>query len=330
MKNVIRLPLVRISELLEKRDISSLELVCAYLDKIDTLNGRIGAYLTVCGEEAKRNAIESDLRRSRKESLGALDGVPFAAKDNICTLGVRTTCASRMLEGYIPPYDATVIRKLKEAGAILLGKTNMDEFAMGSLNRDSAFGITRNPLDEKRYPGGSSGGSAAAVCADMAAFALGSDTGGSVRLPASYCGLCALKPTYGAVSRYGLAAYASSFDVIGPICKNADDASVVFHTIRGRDERDATSIDIKAPEIPDLSDIRVAIPAEYFEAKMDGKVREAVLECIDRLGELGVQVSGVSVPSYSVSLAAYIGASIILSAIPSASTKSSKRDAVLV
>ena len=228
---------------------SSEDLTRAFLQRIEEKNQEIGAYLTVDAEGAIFAARASDARRAKGELLSELDGIPYAAKDNFSTKGIRTTCASKLLEHFVPPYDATAIQILKDAGAVLLGKLNMDEFAMGSSNESSAFYPTRNPYDPSRVAGGSSGGSAAAVSAGMACFALGSDTGGSVRQPASFCGVVGLKPTYGVISRYGLISLASSMDAVGLLTHTAEDCRLLLSLLAKRDERDDTSISLSPPQI---------------------------------------------------------------------------------
>jgi aspartyl-tRNA(Asn)/glutamyl-tRNA(Gln) amidotransferase subunit A len=246
----------------------------------------------------------------RLEELNPLMGIPVAIKDVICTKGIPTTCASRILEGFVPPYDATVIELLYERGAVLLGKTNMDEFAMGSSTENSAFFPTHNPWDLSRVPGGSSGGSAAAVAADECIYSLGTDTGGSVRQPAALCGVVGLKPTYGRVSRYGLVAFASSLDQIGPITKDVEDAAIVMNAIAHYDPRDSTSVNAPTPDytralLPEIKGLRIGVPKEYFIEGMQEGVEEAIRKAIEELEELGAEVGEVSLPHTDYSLPTY-------------------------
>jgi aspartyl-tRNA(Asn)/glutamyl-tRNA(Gln) amidotransferase subunit A len=295
--------------LLDGREVSSEELTRACLDRIERLEPEVHAYLTVTREVALQQARDADRRLAAGES-GPVLGVPMALKDLLSTEGIETTCGSRMLRGYIPPYDATVYARLREAGAVLLGKLNMDEFAMGSSTENSAFGVTRNPWDVTAVPGGSSGGSAAAVAAGEAAFSLGSDTGGSVRQPASLCGVVGLKPTYGRVSRFGLIAFASSLDQIGPITRTVEDAARVMTVIAGPDPLDATSAPEPVPEFAaelreDLRGVRVGVPEEYFIEGMERGVEERVRAAVDRLRELGAEIVDVSLPSTGYALSTY-------------------------
>jgi aspartyl-tRNA(Asn)/glutamyl-tRNA(Gln) amidotransferase subunit A len=281
-----------------------------YLDRIAALDPKVMAYLTVTAEAALVRAAEAEARFKSGAPLGPLDGVPLGIKDVFCTRGVRTTCGSKILEAFVPPYDATVVARLLAAGAVILGKLNMDEFAMGSSTENSAYFTTRNPWDLSRVPGGSSGGSAAAVAADLAAGALGTDTGGSIRQPAAFCGNVGLKPTYGRVSRFGLIAFASSLDQAGPIAKDVLDAALVLQTIAGHDPKDSTSAAIPLPDYAAELDrgvqgLRVGIPAEYFIEGLDAEVEAAVRAAIGTLKGLGAQTESVSLPHTEYGLAAY-------------------------
>ncbi len=282
----------------------------AYLERIGALDGRVKAYLTVTRETALGQAAEADARFAAGRPLSPLDGVPVAVKDLLCTRGIRTTCGSRILETFVPPYDATVVARLRAAGAVLLGKLNLDEFAMGSSTEHSAFFPTRNPWDLDRVPGGSSGGSAAAASADLAAATLGSDTGGSIRQPAAFCGTVGLKPTYGRVSRYGLVAFASSLDQIGPFAKTVADAALVLGVIAGADPRDSTAVEVAVPDYRaalsgGVEGLRVGIPAEYFIEGLDPEVEAAVQAAVAVLRGLGARTEGVSLPHTRYGLPAY-------------------------
>ncbi|NLH09159.1 MAG: Asp-tRNA(Asn)/Glu-tRNA(Gln) amidotransferase subunit GatA [Chloroflexi bacterium] len=291
-------------------EISSVELTRAYLDRIAALDATLQAYLTVTGEIALEQARRADERRAAGEDDPLL-GVPLAYKDVLATEGVQTTCASRILQGYKPPYTATAIRKLEARGAVMLGKTNMDEFAMGSSTENSAYAVTRNPWDLDRVPGGSSGGSAVATAAGMAAGALGTDTGGSIRQPASLCGVVGLKPSYGRVSRYGLVAFASSLDSIGPLTRSVEDAAILLGAIAGHDPADSTSVNAPVPDYtaalrPDMKGMRVGVPKEYFLAEgMQPEVVEAVRAAIAQLEALGAEIVEVSLPHTEAGLAVY-------------------------
>ena len=298
------------ARLLAERQITATELAEAVLARVEAVEPRVSAYITLTADAAIRQAAEADERRHRGETRGPLDGIPLAIKDILSTQGVVTTCGSRILDGYVPPYDATVIAKLREAGFVMVGKTNMDEFAMGSSCENSAFFPTHNPWDLARVPGGSSGGSGAAVAADEALGALGTDTGGSVRLPASFCGVVGLKPTYGRVSRYGLVAFASSLDVVGPVAKDVTDAALLLQAIAGHDECDATTPDVPVPDyLADLAGgikgLRVGIPREYFVEGMQPGVEAAVRTAIAQLQDLGAVVEEVSLPHTRYAVAAY-------------------------
>lgn len=285
------------------------ETIKSYLDRIQNVEPKIKAFLYINEDGAKKRAEEIDKKISRGETLKPLEGIPIAIKDNICTEGMPTTCASKILSNFNPPYSAEVIKRLEEAGMIIIGKTNMDEFAMGSSTENSAFGPTKNPWDQARAPGGSSGGSAAAVAADESPMALGSDTGGSIRQPASFCGVVGLKPTYGRVSRYGLVAFASSLDQIGPITRNVYDSALLFQAIAGHDPKDSTSANLPVPNVidaikNDIKNLRLGIPREYFNPEMDAEVKDKMTEAINKLAELGAIIKEISLPhtEYAVSV----------------------------
>jgi aspartyl-tRNA(Asn)/glutamyl-tRNA(Gln) amidotransferase subunit A len=295
---------------LRKREISSRELVEAVFERIAEVDDRVGAFITLCREEAMVQADEADRRIARGE-LTPLTGIPLSIKDLICTRGVRTTCASKMLAEFVPVYDATVMEKLNRAGAVMVGKVNMDEFAMGSSTEHSAIQQTRNPWDLACIPGGSSGGSAASVAADMCLGSLGSDTGGSIRQPASHCGVVGLKPTYGRVSRYGLVAFASSLDQIGPLGKCVMDCALLLNAVAGHDPRDSTSVDREMPDYAascreGIAGLRIGIPAEYTNVEgIDPAVQGAVQAGIKRLEEMGAVTVPVSLPHSPYVLPAY-------------------------
>lgn len=310
MKQVTDMTVRRLSAALQSRQLSAREAAQGYLDAIAARDGETGAYITVTAERALAQADAVDRARAAGQELPALAGVPMGVKDNICTEGVRTTCASRMLEGFVPPYSATVYRRLEGQGALLLGKLNMDEFAMGSTTESSYFHPTRNPRAPGHVPGGSSGGSAAAVAAGEAAFALGSDTGGSIRQPAAFCGVVGLKPTYGAVSRYGLVAFASSLDQIGPLARDVADAALVFSAIAGHDERDATSREGDWSGLLDglergVRGLRVGLPRQCFGPGVAPAVRQRVLHAARLLEGLGAQAEEISLPALEDALPAY-------------------------
>ena len=303
-------PIHELTDAYRRGDLTPTAVAEAYLARIDALDGRVGAYLTVVRDQALAAARESELRWRAGAPLGPLDGAPVALKDVLCTRGVRTTCGSKMLESFVPPYDATVVERLRAAGAVILGKTNMDEFAMGSSTEHSAFHPTRNPWDLARVPGGSSGGSAAAVAGGLAAGGLGSDTGGSIRQPAAFCGVVGMKPTYGRVSRYGLIALASSLDQIGPFARDVRDAALLLGAVAGHDRRDATCIQAPVPDyVAELSKgvagLTLGLPDEYFIDGMDPDVERAVRAAIEVLKELGARLERVSLPTTKHSLAAY-------------------------
>lgn len=306
---IVSMTLTRLCRALQNKEISALEATEAYLRQIEKKEDQIGAYITVCPEQALSEAREVDRLRMQGEPLHILAGVPGAIKDNICTKGIRTTCASKILADFIPPYDATVIRRLKERRVITLGKANMDEFAMGTTTETSYFKTTKNPLDITRVPGGSSGGSAAAVAACEAAFALGSDTGGSIREPAAFCGVVGVKPTYGVVSRFGLVGFASSFDQIGPLTKTVEDSALVLEAIAGHDKRDATSAKRSLGPILDtlkngVKGMRIALIKEQFE-DLNQEIKVCVEGAIKTLEGLGAEFYQVSVPSVLYAFPAY-------------------------
>ncbi len=297
-------------QLLRSRRISSVELTRAVLERIEQVEPRVRSYVTVTGEEALQQAIRAD-ERIKSDDMLPLMGIPMHIKDNMCTRGISTTCSSKMLEGFVPPYNAAVVERLYSEGAVLMGKGNMDEFAMGSSTENSAFFPTHNPWDLSRVPGGSSGGPAAAVAAGECLFALGSDTGGSIRQPACFCNIVGLKPTYGLVSRYGLVAFASSLDQIGPMTKDVTDCALVLNAIAGHDHRDSTSIPSRIPDYtkalkPDLKGVRLGVPKEYFGEGIDPDIKEVLKIAIGKLEELGALVDWeVSLPHTGYALAVY-------------------------
>ena len=293
---------------LKKKEFSALELCKAYLDRIKEKEKEVAAFLTVNEDLALLQAKKADDLISTGKMKSYLVGIPSAIKDIILVEGVRCTAGSKILENYIAPYDATVTKKLRSHNVVILGKTNLDEFAMGSSTENSAFKPTRNPHDLSRVPGGSSGGSAAAVAADECIFALGSDTGGSIRLPASFCGVVGLKPTYGAVSRYGLIAFASSLDQIGPITKTVEDCQIVFDAIKGKDEMDSTSVEIKSKvksQKLEVNELKIGVPKEYFVKGIDPEVEKVIKEAIKKYEEFGVKIEEISLSHTEYALPAY-------------------------
>ena len=299
----------QLHKMLVGKEVTSREITESVLQRIAKVEDRIHAYITLTPDLALQQAALADLRIRRGEA-SPLTGIPIAVKDLICTQGVRTTCGSHILENFFPPYDATVIEKLKGAGAVLIGKANMDEFAMGSSTENSFCGPTHNPWDWERIPGGSSGGSAAAVAADECIIALGSDTGGSIRQPASCCGIVGLKPTYGRVSRFGLVAFASSLDQIGPLGKDVRDTALLLNVISGYDPRDSTSVDISVPDYTralngDIRSLTLGIPQEFFGAGLDPEVASAVQKAVHTLEDLGAKTIEVSLPHSRYAVAVY-------------------------
>ena len=297
------------AELLKQRKLSSVELTKQYLARIEKADAQIGSYITVCPDDALAAAGKADERIAKGEAT-LLTGIPVGIKDNICTEGITTTCASKMLYNFVPPYDATVTKRLKNEGAVILGKLNMDEFAMGSSTESSYFKKTKNPYDLTRVPGGSSGGSAASVSADLAPYALGSDTGGSIRQPAAFCGNVGLKPTYGLVSRFGLIAFASSLDQIGSFTKDVTDCAIVLNAIAGYDKMDSTSVDAdktdytKALGLP-LKGMKIGVPKQYLESGIQTEIKEAVENAIKVYEMLGAECEECSLPLSKFALPAY-------------------------
>jgi aspartyl-tRNA(Asn)/glutamyl-tRNA(Gln) amidotransferase subunit A len=296
----------QINKGLREKEFSAVELADFFLKQIKEKDQKISAFVSILEDNAKKSAQEVDKIISEGKEISSMAGVPMAIKDNIMIRGERCSCSSKILENYKASYNATCIKKLKKSGAIFLGKTNLDEFAMGASTENSAFFKTKNPNDLERVPGGSSGGSAAAVAAKMCSGALGSDTGGSIRQPASFCGVVGLKPTYGAVSRYGLVAYASSFDQIGPIAKTAEDAEIIFDAISGIDEMDSTSVDAKF-QISNFNpkNLTVGIPKEYFAKGIDKKVEESVKNQIKKIEDAGTKIKEINLPHTEYALAIY-------------------------
>ena len=304
--NLIELNIKQAHQGLRKKDFSALELCQAYLAEIKKRNKDIFAYLFVDQDKALDKAKRIDKIISSGEKISFLTGIPCAIKDNILVQGMPCTASSKFLENYIAPYNATVIEKLDNQNALILGKTNLDEFAMGSSTENSFFGTTRNPFDLTRVPGGSSGGSAAAVKANFSVFALGSDTGGSIRLPASFCGVVGLKPTYGTVSRYGLIAFASSLDQIGPITKTVEDAEIVFNAIKGKDEMDSTSVQSKnSCSKFSISKLKIGVPKQYFVEGINPEIKEKVKKVIKKYQEMGALVQEISLPYTKYALSCY-------------------------
>ncbi len=296
-----------------RKERSAVEIAQEALEQIQALEPKLHSFLHVTSEQALEQARQVDAKIAAGEEIGLLAGIPIGIKDNMCTQGIPTTCGSRILENFVPPYESTVTQRLKEAGAVMVGKTNLDEFAMGSSTENSAYQLTCNPWDLSRVPGGSSGGSAAAVAAGECTVALGSDTGGSIRQPASFCGVVGMKPTYGLVSRYGLVAYASSLDQIGPIGRTVEDAAILLNAIAGYDANDATSLKVDIPNYakllkPDLkprNSIRIGVIKETFGEGIDPSVEQVVTKAIDQLQSLGAQIHIISCPRFRYGLPTY-------------------------
>jgi aspartyl-tRNA(Asn)/glutamyl-tRNA(Gln) amidotransferase subunit A len=296
--------------LLKKREVSSREITESVFRRIDQREREINAFITTTREIALEQADQADRRYREKERLSSLDGIPVAIKDVLCTEGIRTTCGSAILKDYIPPYNATAVKKVLKSGAVLVGKTNMDEFAMGSSTENSAFGPTRNPLDSTRVAGGSSGGSAAAVAAGETIAAIGSDTGGSIRLPAAFCGVAGIKPTYGRVSRYGLVSYASSLDQVGAFGRTVEDCAALLGIVCGYDRKDSTSADVKVPDFArslkkGVAGMRIGLPKEYFVEGLDRRIMEKILQAVSILEKNGARIVEVTMPHALYAIAAY-------------------------
>lgn len=307
---VLKEDLMGVAKRLAAGDLKSEQLVRSCLSQIKRYDEDLGAFLWVDEELALKQARESDERRKNNRSLGVLDGIPIALKDMILYEGLPCTAASKILEGYMPPFEATVVKKLKDQGAVLIGKTNQDEFAMGSSNESSAYKLCKNPWNSAHTPGGSSGGSAAAVSAGMCFGSLGTDTGGSIRLPASYCGLVGVKPSYGRVSRFGVIAFASSLDQVGPFAKNVRDAALLLSAIAGYDPNDSTSVNVPVPDYNahinmDMKGKKIGVPKEYFLKGLSDVVMQAITKSIDNLRDLGAQIVEISLPHTRYAVATY-------------------------
>ena len=299
-----------VSDLIRERKVSSVELTQSVLSRIEKLDSRLNSYITVLGGQSLKSAEQADKDLASGNYRSRLHGIPISIKDIFVMTGVRTTCGSKILENFVSPYDSTVAKKLKEAGAIILGKSNMDEFAMGSSTETSYFGPTMNPWDLKRVPGGSSGGSASAVAASLCFASVGTDTGGSIRQPAALCGVVGMKPTYGRVSRFGMIAFASSLDQGGPIAKSVEDAAIMLGLISGRDPRDSTSVNISTPDYGEclkdsIKGVRIGVPKEYFVKGIDSEVEQAIRDAIALIEDLGGDVEEISLPHTEHAVSAY-------------------------
>ena len=300
----------KIARKIKEKEITIKEVLDSVYNRIENVEEKVSAYVTLTKEQAYNRATKLQERLDNGEDIGIMGGVPIAIKDNICTNGIKTTCSSKMLENFVPFYDATVIEKLEDAGAIIIGKTNMDEFAMGSSTENSAIKKTKNPWDLERVPGGSSGGSAAAVACDIAPCALGTDTGGSIRQPASFCNVVGLKPTYGLVSRYGIVAYASSLDQVGPLTKSVEDAAILLNVIAGKDEKDTTSADIPKKDYlksikDDIKGKKIGVPTEFISDGINEDVKKAYEENLNTLKELGAEIIEIKLDYAKYSLPTY-------------------------
>ena len=299
-----------LSDMLKAKEVSSVEITKSVLDRIEKVDDKVEGYITVTGDKALESAKFVDEKIKKGEAISDIAGIPMAVKDNICTEGTLTTCASKMLSNFVPPYDATVVKKLKQNDTVILGKVNMDEFAMGSSTENSYFKKTKNPYDLTRVPGGSSGGSAAVVGADEAIFSLGTDTGGSIRQPASFCSVVGMKPTYGLVSRFGLVAFASSLDQIGPLTKDVTDCAIVLNAITGHDKMDSTSLNVEYPDykkalLNDVKGMKIGIPTEYIGEGINEEVKASILAAAKTYESLGAEVEEFSLGMTDYALAAY-------------------------
>ncbi|RUM59988.1 MAG: Asp-tRNA(Asn)/Glu-tRNA(Gln) amidotransferase GatCAB subunit A [Persephonella sp.] len=302
--------LKELSDLINSKEVKPSEVVEAFIKRTEEIEPKINSYITFLGEKALEDAKKKDEELAKSNNKGKLFGIPIAIKDNIITKDIKTTCASKILENFVPPYNATVIEKLEEEGYILTGKTNLDEFAMGSSTENSAFFTTKNPWDLTRVPGGSSGGSSAVVSAGLVPAALGSDTGGSIRQPAAFCGVVGFKPTYGRVSRYGLVAFASSLDQIGTFSRTVEDTAILMNVIAGKDEKDSTSVKIEDIDFTsfigkDIKGIKIGIPKEYFPEDLDRDVKEIILKGVKQLEDEGAEIVEISLPTSKYSIEAY-------------------------
>lgn len=300
----------KLHEMLINKEVSASEITSAVYQRIEQVEGKVKSYLTITREQAEAKARKVDQKIAAGEKIAPLAGIPIAIKDNMCTEGIRTTCASKILQNFVPPYSATTVEKVNDADMVMVGKANMDEFAMGSSTENSGYQSTCNPWDPERVPGGSSGGSAAAVAAGEAIVSLGSDTGGSIRQPAAFCGVVGMKPTYGAVSRYGLIAYASSLDQIGPFTRDVTDMANMLNVICGHDPMDSTSANIQLPDfnqflVNDIKNLKIGVPREYMADGIDSQVKERIRQAIEKLTELGAYVEETSMPHTEYAMPAY-------------------------
>lgn len=310
--NILNLTIKEVSELLDRKKISSVELTKEVFSHIKKTDPKIRAFITLCEKEAMEQVRQSDQRRAKGKELSVIDGVPISIKDNILTSGIKTTAGSKMLENFVAPYDATLVERLRNAGAVVIGKTNLDAWAHGSSTENSDFFTTHNPHDLERVPGGSSGGSCAAVASGMGLASIGTDAGGSIRQPAGFCGVVGLKPTYGRVSRYGLVAMASSLDCPGPIAKTAEDTAILLEIICGQDPKDATTVPKKSFSAQAISDkrlaiskLRIGLPKEYFAKGLDPRVEKAVMAAVEKLAKAGAKIKKISLPNTDYALAVY-------------------------